>query len=55
MTSLRSSRQMHDSVTSRSGGKQLEEIEEHRKTVEDVSGGSDVDVERNRRCWARIL
>ena len=33
----------------------LEETEEYRKIVEDVSGGSDVDVERKMRHWARIL
>ena len=33
----------------------LEETEEHRKIVEDVSGGSDVDVERKMRHWASIL
>ena len=31
----------------------LEETEEYRKIVEDVSGGSDVDVERKMRHWAR--
>ena len=33
----------------------LEETEEYRKIVEDVSGGSDVDVERKMRHWASIL
>ena len=33
----------------------LEETEEYRKIVEDVSGGSNVDVERKMRHWARIL
>ena len=33
----------------------LEETDEYRKIVEDVSGGSDVDVERKMRHWASIL
>ena len=33
----------------------LEETEEYLKIVEDVSGGSDVDVERKMRHWASIL
>ena len=33
----------------------LEETEEYPKIVEDVSGGSDVDVERKMRHWASIL
>ena len=33
----------------------LEETEEYRKIVEDVSGGSDVEVERKMRHWASIL
>ena len=33
----------------------LEETEEYRKIVEDVSGGSDVDVKRKMRHWARKL
>ena len=33
----------------------LEETEEYRKIVEDVSGGSDVDVEQKMRHWASIL
>ena len=33
----------------------LEETEEYRKIVEDVSGGSDVDVERKMRHWASKL
>ena len=33
----------------------LEETEEYRKIVEDVSGGSDVDVERKMRHWANKL
>ena len=33
----------------------LEETEGYRKIVEDVSGGSDVDVERKMRHWASIL
>ena len=33
----------------------LEETEEYRKIVEDVSGGSDVDVERKMGHWASIL
>ena len=33
----------------------LEETEEYRKIVEDVSGGSDVDVEWKMRHWASIL
>ena len=33
----------------------LEETDEYRKIVEDVSGGSDVDVERKMRHWASKL
>ena len=33
----------------------LEETEEYRRIVEDVSGGSNVDVERKMRYWASIL
>ena len=33
----------------------LEETEAYRKIVEDVSGGSDVDVERKMRHWANKL